>query len=61
MFRSLPFKPFFLCDLPDAGILFEDRQSLQQRMFLLDRASQSRFTLACWLALLSPRLCGDLA
>jgi len=41
MFRSLPFKPFFLCGLPDSGILSERCQSLQQRMFLLDRASQS--------------------
>jgi hypothetical protein len=46
MFCSFPFKPLFLCDLSDSGILFVDSQSSVQRMFLLERANQ--FTPPCW-------------
>jgi hypothetical protein len=46
MFCSCLFKCLFLCDLRDSGILFADSQSLQQRMFLLERASQ--LNSPCW-------------
>jgi hypothetical protein len=55
MFCSFPFKPFFLCDLRDPGIFFVGWQSSQQRMFLLERASQLVSPLLGWFARLSPK------
>jgi hypothetical protein len=53
MFRSFPSKAFFVCYLRDQGILSVDYQSSQQRMFLLERASQLAPPLLGWLARLS--------
>jgi hypothetical protein len=53
MFRSFPFKPFFLCDLRNPGILLANWQSSEQRMFLLERAGQFSSPLLGWLARLS--------